>query len=50
MAEIINEDGLSGLDKVMLIERDRYLKAERYERTTERTGHANGFETVILTV
>ena len=56
MAEILNEDGLSGLDKVfqmmlnqaMLIERDRYLKAERYERTTERTSHANGFKPKTL--
>ena len=28
----------------MLIERDRYLKAERYERTPERTSYANGFK------
>ena len=52
IAEIICEEGLSGLDKAvqimlnqaMLIERDRYLKAERYERTPERTGYANGFK------
>ncbi len=45
-------EGLSGLDKAvqiiinqaMLIERDRHLKAERYERTPERTGYANGFK------
>ncbi len=44
IAEIICEEGLSGLDKAvqiiinqaMLIERDRHLKAERYERTPER--------------
>lgn len=52
VAEIICEEGLSGLDKAvqiminqaMLIERDRYLKAERYERSPERTGYANGFK------
>lgn len=52
IAEIICEEGLSGLDKAvqiiinqaMLIERDRYLKADRYERTPERTGYANGFK------
>ena len=52
MAEIICEEGLSGLDKAvqiminqaMLIERDRYLKAERYERTPDRTSYANGFK------
>jgi transposase-like protein len=52
IAEIISDEGLSGLDKAvqiiinqaMLIERDRYLKAERYERTPERTSYANGFK------
>lgn len=52
IAEIICEEGLSGLDKAvqiiinqaMLIERDRHLKADRYERTPERTGYANGFK------
>ena len=52
IAEIICEEGLSGLDKAvqiiinqaMLIERDRHLKAERYERTPERVGYANGFK------
>jgi putative transposase len=28
----------------MLIERDRHLKADRYERTSERTGYANEFK------
>ena len=28
----------------MLIERDRHLKAERYERTPERVSYANGFK------
>lgn len=52
IAEIICEEGLSGLDKAiqiiinqaMLIERDRHLKAERYERTLERVSYANGFK------
>ena len=52
IAEIICEEGLSGLDKAvqmiinqaMLIERDRHLKAERYERTPERVSYANGFK------
>ena len=52
IAEIICEEGLSGIDKAvqviingaMLIERDRHLKAERYERTPERVSYANGFK------
>jgi len=32
------------INQAMLIERDRYLKAERYERTLERTSYANGFK------
>ena len=52
IAEIICEEGLSGIDKAVqiiingaiLIERDRHLKAERYERTPERVSYANGFK------
>ncbi len=52
IAEIICEEGLSGIDKAvqiiingaMLIERDRHLKAQRYERTPERISYANGFK------
>ena len=52
IAEIIYKEGLSGLDKAvqiiinqaMLIERDRHLKVDRYERTLERTGYANRFK------
>jgi len=52
IAEIICEEGLSGIDKAvqiiinqaMLIERDKHLKAERYERTPERVSYANGFK------
>ena len=52
IAEIICEEGLSGIDKAvqiiingaMLIERDRHLKAQRYERTPERVSYANGFK------
>ena len=52
IAEIICEEGLSGLDKAvqiimnqaMLIERDRHIKAERYESRPERTSYGNGFK------
>jgi putative transposase len=42
-------DGLSDLVRVMVneamrIERENYLGAKPYERTTERQGHANGFK------
>jgi transposase-like protein len=36
------------LNAAMLIERRRHLKAEPYERTPERTGHANGFKAKTL--
>ncbi len=32
------------LDTAMLIERERYLGAQHYERTEERQGYANGFK------
>ena len=32
------------INQAMLIERDRHLKAERYERTPERVSYANGFK------
>lgn len=36
------------LNQVMLLERERYLKAEAYERNSERTGYANGFKSKKL--
>jgi putative transposase len=47
---------LKGLDKAVqiiinqaiLIEQDRHLKADRYERTPGRTGYANGFKSKLL--
>ena len=32
------------INQVMLAERSRYLRAEEYERTAERKGHANGYK------
>lgn len=32
------------INQAMLIERDRYLKADHYERSAERTGYANGYK------
>ena len=32
------------LNQAMLIERSKALKAQPYERTEERQGHANGFK------
>lgn len=32
------------LNTAMQIERQKYLQAERYERSPERTGHANGYK------
>ena len=48
--EVLIESGFDGfksaieilLNQAMAIERARYLKAERYERTEERQGYANG--------
>ena len=31
-------------NQVMILERERYLKASSYERNDERTGYANGFK------
>ena len=31
-------------NQAMLLERERHLQAESYERTDSRTGHANGFK------
>jgi putative transposase len=36
------------LNATMAIEREQYLKAKSYERTTEREGYANGFKPKIL--
>ncbi len=32
------------INSAMLLERQKHLKAEPYERTEERNGHANGFK------
>jgi putative transposase len=50
--EMLTEQGLDSsntalallLNSVMLFERQKYLKAEPYERTEERNGHGNGFK------
>jgi putative transposase len=50
--EQLSEQGLDGLsnlvrvivNEAMCIERENYLGAKPYERTTERQGHANGFK------
>lgn len=52
IAELLSEKGLDGLSEVMqialneamLIERNRHLNAQHYERTSERSGYANGFK------
>jgi putative transposase len=56
LAEIISEQGMDGLgsamqilfNEAMLIERNRHLNAEAYERTESRTGYANGFKPKVL--
>ena len=50
--ELISEEGVSGMGKVfelllneaMLMERNKHLQAEAYERTPQRRGYANGFK------
>lgn len=50
--EVITEQGFEGmgaaiqilLNSAMLIERERHLKAQAYERNEERSGYANGFK------
>jgi len=50
-ADDIAEKGLEAVPEMirvlinqdMQVERSRYLKAEEYERTEDRKGHANGF-------
>lgn len=32
------------INNVMQVERSRYIQADEYERTADRTGHANGFK------
>ncbi len=46
IAEIICEEGLSGLDKAVqiIINQAMLIERDRYERTPERTGYANGFK------
>lgn len=54
--ELLTQSGLDGLadalrvliNAAMLFERERYLGASPYERTTERRGHANGFKPKTL--
>ena len=56
VAEIISEEGLGGLGKAvqilinesMLIEREKHLGAQPYERTAIRRGYANGFKPKTL--
>ena len=57
MAEVLSEKGLEGLgnaveiliNEAMRIERDRHLNAAAYERSSERTGYANGYKPKQLT-
>lgn len=50
--ELLSEQGLEGMgeavkiliNEAMLIERNRHLQADPYERTSERQGYANGFK------
>ena len=52
IVEMLNEEGLEGLDKVvstlvnhaMEVERSKYLQAQPYERTETRVDYANGFK------
>lgn len=52
IVEAISQSGFEGLGKAMqillneamLIERQKYLQAERYERTDQRVDYANGFK------
>lgn len=54
--EIILQNGMSGMGKAievllneaMMVERNKHLKAEPYERTEQRRGHANGFKSKNL--
>lgn len=56
VAEIISENGMDGvgnaiqilINQAMIIERDRHLHAQAYERTESRTGYANGFKSKTL--
>lgn len=56
LAEIISENGMDGIgsaiqlliNQAMIIERDRHLHAQAYERTDSRTGYANGFKPKTL--
>lgn len=52
IVELLSEQGLEGMgeavkiliNEAMLIERNRHLQADPYERTSERQGYANGFK------
>jgi putative transposase len=52
IGELLAEQGFDGLSEIlqlilnqaMLVERSQALGAEPYERSSERTGHANGFK------
>jgi len=54
--ELLAEQGFDGLpeaiatllNQVMLIERSKHLHAEHYERSSERSGYANGFKPKTL--
>lgn len=56
VAEILAERGFDGLasalrvllDEIMLLEREQYLGAARYERSETRRGYANGFKPKTL--
>lgn len=50
--ELVSAQGFDGvaeaigiiINQAMLLERNKYLQAEPYQRTAERQGHANGFK------
>src|SRR5687768_5144349 len=52
VVELLSEEGMSGigemlrllLNAAMVIERERYLGAEAYERSEQRKDYANGFK------
>lgn len=52
IVELLTEQGLEGMgeavkiliNEAMIIERNRHLQADPYERTSERQGYANGFK------
>ncbi len=57
LLELVAEDGLDALPEAfrlllnaaMLLQRQKHLQADAYERTSERQGHANGFKDKSVT-